>query len=196
MSSCKKAASSRHQCNSKPPSSGKKTLSELVGEYLQDWGDCYQNEAKWWGDKETLDWKSAQKRVWESRWADGKMHVHQRRVGSEKLKEGLRIALIDNIQSDRFETFEQLYGWVESVAHQVDGLGELVTYDVALRLGMWLNLEPAVVYLHGGTREGAKKFNVDVKEKTATLSTFPPEIQNLGATHAENFLCIYKEHLG
>ncbi|MDY6803319.1 MAG: hypothetical protein SXA11_05865 [Cyanobacteriota bacterium] len=195
MSSCKKAVPSRHQCNNKPPSSGKKRLSELVEEYLQNWGDFYQNEAQWWGNQ-TLDWKSAQKRAWESRRADGKMSRHQHRVGSEKLKEGLRIALIDNIQSDRFETFEQLYEWVKSVAHQVDGLGELVTYDVALRLGMWLNLEPAVVYLHRGTRDGAKKFNVNVKEKTATVSAFPPEMQELGATHAENFLCIYKEHLG
>ncbi len=190
MSSCKKTTSS-----SKPPSSGEKTLLELVEEYLQDWGDCYSNEAQWWGDR-TLDWKSAQKRAWESCWANGKMHSHQCQLGAEKLKEGLRIALADNVQSDRFETFEQLYEWVESVTNQVFRLGELVTYDVALRLGMWLNLEPAAVYLHGGSREGAKKFNVDVKEKTATLSTFPPEIQKLGATHAENFLCIYKDCLG
>ena len=195
MSSCKKAASSRHQCNSKPPSSGEKTLLELVEEYLQNWGDCYKNEAQWWGDK-TLDWKSAQKRAWESCWANGKMHSHQSQPGAKKLKEGLRIALADNVQSDRFETFEQLYEWVESITNQVFRLGELVTYDVALRLGMWLNLEPAVVYLHRGSREGAKKFNVSLKEKTATLSTFPPEIQKLGATHAENFLCLYKDRLG
>jgi hypothetical protein len=74
------------------------------------------------------------------------------------------------------------------------GEGIVKSNDVALRLGMWLNLEPAVVYLHRGSSKGAEKLNI--KGKTVPLSAFPQEIQELGATHAENFLCIYKDRLG
>ncbi|WP_237766077.1 hypothetical protein [Arthrospira platensis] len=44
-----------------------------------------------------------------------------------------------------------------------------------------------------GTAEGAAVFNIT--GQTAFLSAFPPEIQKIGATHAENFLCIYKDNL-
>lgn len=50
-----------------------------------------------------------------------------------------------------------------------------------------------MVYLHAGTREGAKK--LDIEGDVALLSDFPKEIQSLGATHAENFLCLYKNRL-
>ena len=50
-----------------------------------------------------------------------------------------------------------------------------------------------VLYLHTGTAAGAKKFGVE--GEIAPLSAFPKEIQALGATHAENFLCIYKDQI-
>lgn len=64
---------------------------------------------------------------------------------------------------------------------------------MAQRLGMWLNLAPDIVYLHGGTAEGAAVFKIT--GNTALLKAFPPEIQKLGAVHAENFLCIYKDRI-
>ncbi|NEP78287.1 MAG: hypothetical protein F6K39_08875 [Okeania sp. SIO3B3] len=71
-------------------------------------------------------------------------------------------------------------------------MSTLIRFVVSQRLGMWLDLYPSIVYLHQGTSAGAEKFNV--RGKTAPLDAFPPEIQQLGAAHAENFLCIYKEH--
>ena len=38
----------------------------------------------------------------------------------------------------------------------MDELGELTVYDVAHRIGAYLQLEPDVVYLHRGTRIGAR----------------------------------------
>ncbi|MEK7411500.1 MAG: hypothetical protein AAB327_09000, partial [Actinomycetota bacterium] len=43
-----------------------------------------------------------------------------------------------------------------------DDLGPLYVYDTALRIGAKKGQMPKVVYLHAGTREGAKKL-VDVK---------------------------------
>lgn len=188
MSSCKKA-----------PNGGKKTLSELVEEYQRDWGDFFQNEAKWWGNQ-ALDWESAQKRAWESLCSNGKMHPHQYRVGAKKLK-----SYLENVQKKKpesFETFEEVYRWVDSVIHPTDSSKKvnelrknLLAYDVALRLGMWLKLEPVAVYLHKGAEDGAKNL-IEAKGRTAPVNAFPQEIQQLGPTHIENFLCIYKEHLG
>ena len=50
-----------------------------------------------------------------------------------------------------------------------------------------------MVYLHAGAAEGAKKLGIE--GDTVSLNDFPLEIQKLGATHAENFLCVYKNHL-
>lgn len=106
------------------------------------------------------------------------------------LPAGLRVSLNDNIHPESFNSFHDLYLWVESVASRVNGIGSTTTYDIARRLSVWRNLVPEMVYLHAGTAKGAKKLGVT--GKIAPLSAFPLEIQELGATHAENFLCIYK----
>lgn len=166
-------------------------LQVLVREYIEQRGNCYEIENRWWGDR-TLTWEEAVARAWQSRLENAKMHSHQYRVAN-KLAEGLEVALADRMQPEDFTDFQSLYDWVKSIAGRVKGLGSITAYDVARRLGAWLKLEPVVVYLHGGTTTGAKKFGVE--GEIAPLDGFPQEIQALGATHAENFLCIYKDRI-
>jgi hypothetical protein len=177
-------------CKSKKQSLHKSSLQCLVDEYLHSYGDSYEREDRWWCS--TSAWEDAIKRAWNSRLEDGKMHPHQRRV-AKKLPEGLQVALSDKKQPEDFKDFQRLYDWVKSVVSRVNGLGPTTAYDVARRLGAWLRLEPSVVYLHAGTAAGARKFSIE--GEVAQLSAFPQEIQSLGATHAENFLCIYKAQL-
>lgn len=120
------------------------------------------------------------------------MPPHQRRV-AHKLKEGLDVSLSDNVQPDNFNNFESIYSWIKSVTDRVKGLGVTTAYDVARRLVAWLNMQPTRVYLHAGAAEGAKKLGIE--DDTVSLNDFPIEIQELGATHAENFLCIYSEKI-
>jgi hypothetical protein len=191
---CKKQTSGKlcgHSRHSNMASQNQPTLADWVNDYLAHFGTCYQSQTQWWGDR-TLTWDAALERAWLSRFADGKMHPHQRRVSS-KLAEGLNLSRQDCQQAQQFKTFAELHHWIESVTAHVKGLGETTAYDVAQRLGMWLNLAPDLVYLHAGTAEGAAVFNLT--GKTALLTAFPPEIQKIGATHAENFLCIYKDNL-
>ncbi|MCT7955415.1 hypothetical protein [Laspinema palackyanum] len=180
-----------HSRDSNTTRQNQPTLAYWVNHYLDHVGTCYQDQTQWWGDR-TLTWDAALERAWLSRFADGKMHPHQRRVSS-KLAEGLNVSRQDGHQAQQFKTFAELHHWIESVTARVKGLGATTAYDVAQRLGMWLNLEPDLVYLHAGTAEGAALFKIT--GKTTFLSNFPPEIQKLGATHAENFLCIYKDNL-
>nr|WP_317266230.1 hypothetical protein [Arthrospira sp. SH-MAG29] len=180
-----------HSHNSNRANQNQPTLADWVNDYLTQKGTCYQDQSQWWGDR-TLTWDAALERAWLSRFADGKMHPHQRRVSS-KLAEGWNVSRQDCQQAQQFKTFAELHQWIESVTARVKGLGKTTAYDVAQRLGMWLNLEPDLVYLHTGTAEGAAVFNIT--GQTAFLSAFPPEIQKIGAPHAENFLCIYKDNL-
>jgi hypothetical protein len=179
-------------CKSKKKPLARSTLQLLIDEYLHIWGDSYKLEDRWWGDKKTLTWEEAIVRAWKSRLSDKKMHNHQRRVAN-KLDEGLEVALADKKQPEDFEDFQSVYDWVQSIVTRIKGLGDTTAYDVARRLGAWLKLEPVAVYLHAGTAAGARKFGIE--GKIASLSAFPKEVQLLGATHAENFLCIYKNQI-
>ena len=96
-------------------------------------------------------------------------------------------------QPGDFDDFEDLHTWVSSITGSTDGLGPMTAYDVARRLGAWLGLQPSMVWLHRGTQDGAKALNITGHK--VPLSAFPEPIQGLGATHAENFLCIYKKRL-
>jgi len=167
------------------------SLQLLVDEYIHRWGDSYEIEDQWWGDK-TLTWEEAIARAWKSRLSHGRMHGHQCRVAN-RLADGLAVALADGIQPESLKDFQSLHIWVKSVVDRVRGLGTTTAYDIARRLGAWLRLEPSKVYLHAGTAAGARKFGVE--GEVAPLSAFPKELQSLGATHTENFLCIYKDRL-
>ncbi|MGB5709562.1 MAG: hypothetical protein WBM44_01440 [Waterburya sp.] len=90
-------------------------------------------------------------------------------------------------------TKKSIYSWIKSVTDRVKGLGVTTAYDVARRLGAWLSMQPTMVYLHAGAAEGAKKLGIE--GEIVSLNDFSQEIQKLGATHAENFLCIYKNFL-
>jgi len=161
----------------------------MVDKYLEEYGNSYDWEDKWWGDK-NITWSEAIERAWRSRFENGKMHPHQRRV-AHQLEEGLKVSLSDNIQPDNFNNFESIYSWIKSVTDRVKSLGVTTAYDVARRLGAWLDMQPTMVYLHAGAAEGAKKLGIE--GEIVSLNDFPREIHKLGATHAENFLCIYKK---
>ncbi|MGF1515836.1 MAG: hypothetical protein ACFB5Z_19345 [Elainellaceae cyanobacterium] len=180
----------KQTCQSLKEEPEEKTLSSLVDDYIKTFGSSYKEEDIWWGDK-SLPWEAAIERAWRSRLKTGKMHGHQRRV-AHKLQAGLAVALADGPQVD-FDTFEDLHNWVAGVTARVKGLGPTTAYDIARRLGAWLNLEPAAVYLHAGAAAGAEKLGIG--GNVVSLQDFPEAIRRLGAMHTENFLCIYKNRI-
>lgn len=190
--SCKKQILNSNSCTKvKENQSKESNISDLIQCYINKYINCYDNEDKWWGDR-NISWNEALKRAWSSRFKNGKIHSHQNRV-SKKLDQGLKVTLNDKKQPEDFKNFDEIYTWILSVTNSVVGLGETTAYDVARRLGVWLNLKPTSVYLHAGAAEGAK--HLGIKEKIVELNKFPQELQKLDATHAENFLCIYQEKL-
>jgi hypothetical protein len=77
----------------------------------------------------------------------------------------------------------------------IPGIGELTVYDTALRIGAHFGLEPERVYVHAGTREGARALGFENRRTTIDMNELPEPLQRLSAREAEDMLCIYKHSL-
>jgi len=84
---------------------------------------------------------------------------------------------------------------VERAIRGIDGIGALMVYDTALRLGAFLQLEPDLVYLHAGTRDGAAALGVDRSRETVRAEELPAALQALHPHEIEDCLCIFKAQL-
>jgi predicted kinase len=76
-----------------------------------------------------------------------------------------------------------------------DIIGELYVYDTALRIGAKLNLFPARVYLHAGTRQGARALGLDARADALDMADLPREFHVLKPYEVEDVLCIFKSEL-
>lgn len=125
---------------------------------------------------------------------NNKRFSHQYRIPLTALKraEALLITFASKLRG--FNTFHELQVFLGDLLLSVQGLGELYVYDTALRLGSFLKLSPQYVYLHAGTRTGARALGLNVSEGFLSVSSLPKEIRNLAPHEIEDFLCIYKGH--
>jgi len=93
-------------------------------------------------------------------------------------------------------TFHDLFCAIEQFTSNIPGLGELYFYDTALRVGINLGLEPRYVYLHRGTREGAKALGLkNFRSPWIEVSDLPRTFQKLRPRELEDLLCVYREQL-
>lgn len=123
----------------------------------------------------------------------GKYHPHQYRIVKSQL--GIYLAKCLNIISEfkRVKSFDELYKLVISI--NVDNIGKLTKYDIATRIGAYLKLEIKKVYLHAGTRKGAKKLLGKITKSFLLKSDLPEPFQTSKLSYGdiENILCIYKD---
>jgi len=122
------------------------------------------------------------------------IHGHQKRVPKFARKEMERRLLEQKSEVENAKDFHHLHGLVKMTSREVHGAGNLFCYDIALRIGdAWLKLSPEAVYLHAGTRDGAKALGIT--GNVVPLSSFPLPIQRLTPAQAEAFLCVYKKKI-
>lgn len=91
------------------------------------------------------------------------------------------------------KNFRELINIVDSIADTVGGIGELYVYDTALRIGAHLRIFPKEVYLHRGTRDGARALGRNVDRSSIPVHQFPREFRQLEPHEIEDVLCIYKK---
>jgi len=173
-----------------PPVSSEKSLGALVADYIRRYGSRHNTEFTWY-TRMTLT--EAVRIAAISTTQDGKRHPHQRRIPAPVLTTGAR--LLATLDLSRIRSFDELHDVIAKVRRRVPGLGAVWTYDVATRVATKLKLVPQRVYLHTGTRAGAKTLGCSVRAGVLEMSDLPREIRRLTPAQAEDFLCIYKDDL-
>jgi hypothetical protein len=124
---------------------------------------------------------------------DPKKHDHQYRVPLAVLAKAERRLQHQTSKLAAAATFEDLYKVVDSAIGSIMGIGKLTVYDITQRIGTFLGKHPRLVYLHAGTRIGARRLGF--KGETIDPRDMPPAFARLSAAEIEDFLCICKDEL-
>jgi len=126
----------------------------------------------------------------------GKRLSHQWRIPRASL-ESARDALLSVLPALRkAPTFEALHDVIHAVIRPIFRIGDLVIYDITMRIGAKLGLEPRIVYLHAGTRVGARRLGFPASRLTLEMGELPQAFRRLRPYEAEDVLCIYNDHFG
>lgn len=125
----------------------------------------------------------------------GKRFDHQRRLTRKALNRSRALLLGVAPKIARCESFDELHTLVLDTVGAVDGIGELYVYDTSLRIGAYLNTLPLRVYLHAGTRQGAKALGIASKGFSVSVEELPLVLRELDPHEIEDLLCIYKEEI-
>lgn len=143
----------------------------------------------------------AVQRAVESRDAAGKHHNHQSKVDIKARRLfGRRIiarklAVMRIVKSGKgFDRFDALHDLLDEI--KPHGIGPVTVYDVAVRVGAFLGVEPTSVYMHAGVRQGYDAlFGKGAARGIARIPSalFPPPLCSMRADDVEDILCTYRE---
>jgi hypothetical protein len=169
------------------------TLEAMVREFIDAYRERECNELAFFNERsleEALEFAALAK---DSR---GKRFSHQRRLTRKSLQQGKQFIMGLHGAFQMAESFEEILKTIRDVTAQVHGLGELYAYDTALRISAKTGHEPKHVYLHAGTRVGAKRLGISTNRDYVPMLELPEALQQLKAHEVESFLCIYKNQFG
>lgn len=125
-------------------------------------------------------------------------HSHQRRLKNADLQDASEALLASLSQLESFQgnrSFDELHNVVGECVGHIWKSADLYIYDTALRIGANLRLEPTLVYLQRGSKEGAKALGIGKGKRAVSKNALPQEFQRLKPHDIEDCLCIYKECL-
>ena len=120
-----------------------------------------------------------------------KRYSHQRRIRRAPMRQAYKYLSEALLSIENCKTFNELHELLRVAFLRIRGLGQLYTYDTALRIGFTLGIEPSAVYLHAGTRQGARAIGIR-SSKIVEVQDLPVALQKLAPHEIENFLCIFK----
>lgn len=124
---------------------------------------------------------------------NGKRWHHQRRIARPTLEKTTRY--LRHGRLGRARSFDELHRWIQDRVGSIPGIGELYLYDTALRISAYLGLLPRRVYLHAGTRIGARALGLDHRKCSASTRQLPLALRHLKPHEIEDVFCIYKNWL-
>lgn len=123
-----------------------------------------------------------------------KGHNHQRRIKRDSLNAAACTLSRSASRLKGSGDFKELITQVERLLNPLSGIGEVTIYDIATRIGAYLRFYPELVYLHAGTREGAKHLGF-TRRGWIRRDELPAAFRRLKPYEIEDCLCIYKDAL-
>jgi hypothetical protein len=123
----------------------------------------------------------------------GKRLPHSNRLRAQQLQKAEVALLAAQPSFANCRSFDELLSIVSSCLKTIWTNPELFSYDTALRIGAKLGLTPEKVYLHRGTRIGARALGMDARVDFLTMNQLPSFLQVLEPREVEDFLCIFKD---
>ena len=125
----------------------------------------------------------------------GKRLAHQRRLPRAVLAQVESALMASQRSLSNAGTFAELHSTIAGLIAHIHGVGELMIYDTALRIGVWRGLKPKNVYLHAGTRAGARALGLGSARSSVPRAEIPSGLRSLAPHEIEDVLCIYKDQL-
>lgn len=125
----------------------------------------------------------------------GKRHPHQRRLSNESLEQWTKTLgkAQTRIQAFRGHPFEELFDFIQ--ASKIPGIGPLMVYDTALRIGANIGCLPKDwVYLHAHARIPDVRLDVPRIRKAELPEPFN-ELEAWKAYEIEDFLCVCQNQI-
>jgi hypothetical protein len=169
------------------------TIKEIVQGYVKKHREGTQRELRSFEIIKSLD--QAIERAGLGLTPGGKKFSHQRRLSRTALETATRKLQVAKRFIKNCRTFDDLMMVVRSTTGNVKGVGQLYIYDTALRLGAYLHISPKRVYLHAGTRRGARAIGLNPRRESVSMDEIPRMMQKLEPREVEDLLCIYEDEL-
>lgn len=198
---CRPNTSSRNQqscslpnCNNCPYKKHYGTLNDRIQCYKNNYDTLVEEENQFYQSASSVE--EAILRAAQSQNIDGKMNNHQKRLG-ESLCTDIACQLVkqsDKIIEAQKNGFKTLHNYILEYTQTIRRVGQLYVYDVSARLAKYFNLPIHDVYIHAGTRKGARYLELAEQNGIIPHKELPNVIkENLSADEVENFLCICKD---
>jgi hypothetical protein len=170
------------------------SLDAIVAAYVIEWREDAKAELQFFASPPTF--ADALRLAALAEGPGGKRMAHQRRIPRTVLRHSATRLSARAKTLQRAKTFEELHDQVANVILPIRGIGELTVYDTALRIAVFRRLKPKRVYLHAGTRVGARALGVSGDREWVAPHELPMAFRRLRPREIEDCLCIYKAELG
>ena len=164
-------------------------LDAIVRAYCNDYRDAATREYAYWANHSSFNLAIQTAAL--STLPCGKRHPHQRRIPANTLRCAAYSLTKQGLAASG--TFHDLHQTVHATISNIGRIGELAVYDIACRIGAYLGLTPDRVYLHAGTRRGARA--LALRGSSIGKQDLPRAFQVLSPAEIEDCLCIYKNQL-
>lgn len=127
-------------------------------------------------------------------------YIHLSRLRKDSLKKAEKKLLKSENEFRESKNFDEIFNAIQNkIEKEINGIGKMYTYDTALAIGRKLNKLPEFIYLHKGTRKGAKLLKITLKRGIKYISKdiegMPTEFRVFEPYEIEDILCIYKKDI-